>query len=150
MTRGADNILLGDFITSGAELRDLRDYISSKGGYVVMITTFGHGSFGKLSDIRIDSDYESKLREAGITDQDLRKYGIASEIGCLTISEAAKLNRMVNGRPKRVSSSVVERFSSLRQEHSTVPEMAKEFPKTEKGERIGLLPSVNNSPVMRR
>ena len=115
-----------------------------------MITTFGHGSFGKLSDIRIDSDYESKLREAGITDQDLRKYGIASEIGCLTISEAAKLNRMVNGRPKRTSSTVVERFSSLRQEHSTVPEMAKEFPKTEKVERIGLLPSVNNSPVMRR
>ena len=118
--------------------------------FCYFITTFGHGSFGKLSDIRIGSDYESKLREAGIIDQDLRTYGIASEIGCLTISEAAKLNRMVNGRPKRVSSSVVERFSSLRQEHSTVPEMAKEFPKTEKGERIGLLPSVNNSPVMRR
>ena len=118
--------------------------------FCYFITTFGHGSFGKLSDIRIGSDYESKLREAGIIDQDLRTYGIASEIGCLTISEAAKLNRMVNGRPKRTSSSVVERFSSLRQEHSTVPEMAKEFPETEKRERIGLLPSVNNSPVMRR
>ena len=141
MTRGADNILLDDFITSGAELRDLRDYISSKGGYVVMITTFGHGSFGKLSDIR---------REAGITDQDLRKYGIASEIGCLTISEAAKLNRMVNGRTKRASSSVIERFSSLRQEHSAVPAVADEVSGTEKREQIGMAPSANNRPVMRR
>ncbi len=150
VTRGADYILLDDFITSGAELRDLRDYISSKGGNVVMITTFGHGSFGKLSDIRIDSDYENKLREAGITDQDLRKYGIASEIGCLTISEAAKLNRMVNGRAKRPSSSVIERFSSLRQEHSAVPEMAEEFPETEKREQIGFVPPENNRPVLRR
>jgi hypothetical protein len=141
---------LDDFITSGAELRDLRDYISSKGGNVVMITTFGHGSFGKLSDIRIDNDYESKLREVGITDQDLRKYGIASEIGCLTISEAAKLNRMVNGRAKRASSSVVERFSSLRQEHTTVPALAEEVSKDERKEQIDLVPSANNRPVTRR
>ena len=137
VTRGADYILLDDFITSGAELRDLRDYISSKGGNVVMITTFGHGSFGKLSDIRIDSDYENKLRESGITDQDLRKYGIASEIGCLTISEAAKLNRMVNGRPKRASSSVVERFSSVRQEHSTVPKMEEEVSRNKDMRSVG-------------
>ncbi len=150
VTRGADYILLDDFITSGAELRDLRDYISSRGGNVVMITTFGHGSFGKLSDIRIDNDYESKLREVGITDQDLRKYGIASEIGCLTISEAAKLNRMVNGRAKRASSSVVERFSSLRQEHTTVPALAEEVSKDERKEQIDLVPSANNRPVTRR
>jgi hypothetical protein len=74
----------------------------------------------------------------------LRKYGIASEIGCLTISEAAKLNRMVNGRAKRPSSSVIERFSSLRQEHSAVPEMAEEFPETEKREQIGFVPPENN------
>ena len=150
VTRGADYILLDDFITSGAELRDLRDYISSRGGNVVMITTFGHGSFGKLSDIRIDNNYISKLREAGITDQDLRKYGIASEIGCLTISEAAKINRMVNGRAKRVSSTVIERFSCLRQEHSAVPEMAEEVSRDEKREQIGWVPSANNRLVMRR
>ena len=150
VTRGADYILLDDFITSGAELRDLRDYISSRGGNVVMITTFGHGSFGKLSDIRIDNDYISKLREAGITDQDLRKYGIASEIGCLTISEAAKLNRMVNGRPKRASSSVIERFSSLRQEHSAVPAVAEEVSGTAKREQTSLIPSANNRPAIRR
>ena len=100
VSRGKDYILLDDFITSGAELRDLRDYIQSKGGNVVMMTTFGHGSFGRLKDIRIDSEYKDRLRASGITDQDLRKYGIASEIGCLTIGEAAKLSRMVNARAK--------------------------------------------------
>ncbi len=34
VTKGASYIILDDFITSGAELRDMRDYISSKGGNV--------------------------------------------------------------------------------------------------------------------
>ena len=85
--QGMDYIILDDFITSGAELRDLRDYIQSRGGNVVLMTTFGHGSFGKLQDIRIDSKYIERLNASGITDQDLRKYGIASEIGCLTLGE---------------------------------------------------------------
>lgn len=95
-----DYIILDDFITSGAELRDLRDYIQSLGGNVVLMTTFGHGSFGKLQDIRIDSKYIERLNASGITDQDLRKYGIASEIGCLTLGEAARLSRLVNARAK--------------------------------------------------
>lgn len=148
--KGTDYILLDDFITSGAELRDLRDYISSKGGNVVMITTFGHGSFGKLKDIRIDNDYKNKLIQAGITDQDLRRYGIASEIGCLTISEAAKLSRMVNKKRERRATSVLERFSSLRQEQSAVPSMAKEFPKNEERRQVNLPPSVTQHSSMRR
>ena len=141
VTKGASYIILDDFITSGAELRDMRDYISSKGGNVVMITTFGHGSFGRLTDIRIDNDYKNKLKEAGITDQDLRKYGIASEIGCLTLSEAAKLNRVVNASAKRKTPRVIERFSAARQEQSTVQTLAKEFPKDEeRGQRIMPLP----------
>lgn len=98
--QGMDYIILDDFITSGAELRDLRDYIQSRGGNVVLMTTFGHGSFGKLQDIRIDSKYIERLNASGITDQDLRKYGIASEIGCLTLGEAARLSRLVNARAK--------------------------------------------------
>lgn len=98
--KGTDYIILDDFITSGAELRDLRDYIQSRGGSVVLMTTFGHGSFGKLQDIRIDSKYIERLNASGITDQDLRKYGIASEIGCLTLGEAARLSRLVNARAK--------------------------------------------------
>ena len=108
--QGTDYIILDDFITSGAELRDLRDYIQSRGGNVVLMTTFGHGSFGKLQDIRIDSKYIERLNASGITDQDLRKYGIASEIGCLTLGEAARLSRLVNARAKaaaaRCSASV--------------------------------------------
>ena len=98
--KGTDYIILDDFITSGAELRDLRDYIQSRGGNVVLMTTFGHGSFGKLQDIRIDSKYIERLNTSGITDLDLRKYGIASEIGCLTLGEAARLSRLVNARAK--------------------------------------------------
>lgn len=110
--KGTDYIILDDFITSGAELRDLRDYIQSQGGNVVLMTTFGHGSFGKLQDIRIDSKYIERLNASGITDQDLRKYGIASEIGCLTLGEAARLSRLVNARAKAAaarSSASVQR-----------------------------------------
>ena len=148
VTKGADYVILDDFITSGAELRDMRDYISSKGGNVVMITTFGHGSFGRLSDIRISNDYKSKLKEAGITDLDLRKYGIASEIGCLTLSEAAKLSRVVNASAKRRPSQVIERFSAARQEQSSVSTMAGEIPKTERRYTALIVPS--NNSFMRR
>lgn len=150
VTKGASYIILDDFITSGAELRDMRDYISSKGGNVVMITTFGHGSFGRLTDIRIDNDYKNKLKEAGITDQDLRKYGIASEIGCLTISEAAKLSRVVNANAKRRAPQVIERFSVARQEQSTVSAMAAEVPKTERRDTALIVPTISNNSFMRR
>ena len=110
VSKGVDYILLDDFITSGAELRDLRDYVNSQGGNVVAMTTFGHGSFGKLKDIQIDEVYKQKLGDAGVTDNDLRKYGIASEIGCLTLGEAAKLARLVNSRAKAKTSQVFGRM----------------------------------------
>ena len=113
VNRGIDYILLDDFITSGAELRDLRDYVNSQGGNVVAMTTFGHGSFGKLKDVRIDEAYKQKLGDAGVTDNDLRKYGIASEIGCLTLGEAAKLTRMVNSRAKGKTSRVYGRLQRI-------------------------------------
>ena len=113
VNRGVDYILLDDFITSGAELRDLRDYVNSQGGNVVAMTTFGHGSFGKLRDIRIDEAYKQKLGDAGVTDYDLRKYGIASGIGCLTLGEAAKLTRMVNSRAKAKTTQVFGRLQRI-------------------------------------
>lgn len=113
VNRGTDYILLDDFITSGAELRDLRDYVNSQGGNVVAMTTFGHGSFGNLKDVRIDEAYKQKLGDAGVTDNDLRKYGIASEIGCLTLGEAAKLTRMVNSRAKGKTSQVYGRLQRI-------------------------------------
>ena len=107
--KGKDYILLDDFITTGAELRDLRDYIS-----------------------------------------DLRRYGIASEIGCLTISEAAKLNRMVNRKRERQTTTVLERFSSLRQEQSSVPPMAKEIPENEGRRQVSLPHPVTQPLSIRR
>ena len=101
INQGTDYILLDDFITSGAELRDLRDYVESKGGHVVLISTLGHGSYSKLSDIRIDIKYKEKLLNLGITDKELQKYGIASKVDCLTLGEAAKLSRVVECQTKK-------------------------------------------------
>ena len=81
--KGVDYILVDDFITSGAELRDMRDYIQSKGGNVVMMTTFGHGSFGKLKDIRIDNSLIERLKASGITDQDLKNMELHQKSGVL-------------------------------------------------------------------
>ena len=127
--KGMDYILLDDFITSGAELRDMRDYIQSKGGNVVMMTTFGHGSFGKLRDIRISNDLIERLKASGITDQDLRKYGIASEIGCLTIGEAAKLSRMVNAKAKTTLAQLCARVQRAHHELPHLPAMEAEIPR---------------------
>ena len=123
-----DYILLDDFVTSGAELRDLRDYVSSQGGNVVAMTTFGHGSFGKLEDIRIDEAYRQKLQDAGVTDIDLRKYGIASEIGCLTLGEAAKLARMVVARAKGKASQVFARMQRISDSCGNAQALAGEVP----------------------
>ena len=127
VTKGVDYILLDDFITSGAELRDLRDFINSKGGNVVAMTTFGHGSYGKLNDIRIDDIHKQKLEEAGITDLDLRKYGIASEIGCLTIGEAAKLSRMVNVRAKTETSQLIARVQRSIEAESSISKVEEQI-----------------------
>lgn len=126
--KGIDYILLDDFITSGAELRDMRDYIQSKGGNVVMMTTFGHGSFGKLRDIRINNDLIERLQASGITDQDLRKYGIASEIGCLTIGEAAKLSRMVNAKAKTTLAQLCARVQRTHTEQLHLSAVEAEVP----------------------
>lgn len=136
VTKRVSYILLDDFITSGAELRDMRGYISSRGGNVVAKTTFGHGSFGKLRDIGIDNNYKEKLKQAGISDQDLRRYGIASAIGCLTISEAAKLERVVKSRRTDGIAQEYERLPSLRHELSAVQPMAKEVPRTEEHPKV--------------
>ena len=93
-----------------------------------MMTTFGHGSFGKLRDIRIDNDLIERLRASGITDQDLRKYGIASEIGCLTIGEAAKLSRMVNAKAKTTLAQLCARVQRTHQGQPHLPAMETEVP----------------------
>lgn len=126
VSKGTDYILVDDFITSGAELRDLKDYIESEGGSVVMMTTFGHGSYGKLNDIRIDNDYKERLQALGITDKELRKYGIAENIGCLTIGEAAKLSRVVNSRAKTTVAQLCARVQRTHQGEPSISEMERQ------------------------
>lgn len=126
VSKGKDYIILDDFITSGAELRDMKDYINSKGGNVVMMTTLGHGSFGKLRDIRIDDNYKVKLQQSGLTDNDLRKYGIASQIGCLTISEAAKLSKVLNAGRKRETAQIPDGLQLIHARARMLSEMERE------------------------
>lgn len=120
---GADYILLDDFITSGAEIRDLKDYVESKAGHVVLISTLGHGSYSKLSDIRIDTKYKDKLRFLGITDQVLRKYGIATSTNCLTLGEAAKLSRVVDTQAKKQLASNCSRVQHIDQREQNSEKM---------------------------
>lgn len=131
VTKGEKYILLDDFITSGAELRDFRDFVISKGGNVVMMTTLGHGSYGKLSQIGIDENYKQKLYESGLQDQDLQKYGIASSVGCLTLGEAAKLSRVVNAGRKEKTGTVSNGLQFLRQRNTTISEMENQFQECE-------------------
>ena len=151
VSKGVDYILLDDFITSGAELRDLRDYVNSQGGNVVAMTTFGHGSFGKLKDIQIDEVYKQKLGDAGVTDNDLRKYGIASEIGCLTLGEAAKLARLVNSRAKAKTSQVFGRMQRISDTCGDVQSVVEELSVDHAKEKlINKNNKDNNSAVQKR
>ena len=151
VSKGVDYILLDDFITSGAELRVLRDYVNSQGGNVVAMTTFGHGSFGKLKDIQIDEVYKQKLGDAGVTDNDLRKYGIASEIGCLTLGEAAKLARLVNSRAKAKTSQVFGRMQRISDTCGDVQSVVEELSVDNAKEKlINKNNKDNNSAVQKR
>ena len=151
VSKGVDYILLDDFIASGAELRDLRDYVNSQGGNVVAMTTFGHGSFGKLKDIQIDEVYKQKLGDAGVTDNDLRKYGIASEIGCLTLGEAAKLARLVNSRAKAKTSQVFGRMQRISDTCGDVQSVVEELSVDNAKEKlINKNNKDNNSAVQKR
>lgn len=127
INQGTDYILLDDFITSGAELRDLRDYVESKGGHVVLISTLGHGSYSKLSDIRIDIKYKEKLLNLGITDKELQKYGIASKVDCLTLGEAAKLSRVVECQTKNNLRQTAAEFNILTRENEIRKRWAEKF-----------------------
>lgn len=144
VSSGKDYVILDDFITSGAELRDMKDYINSHGGNVVMMTTLGHGSFGKLTDIGIDNIYTNRLIESGVTDDDLRKYGIASGIGCLTLSEAAKLSRVVNAGRKRETESVCNGIQFLLRYERDCKAMEREVQETRASETISASNNLNN------
>ena len=94
---GRNYVVVDDFITSGAEVRDLKDYIESHGGNVVCVTSFGHGSYGKLK-MNSTQEQHQQLRRYGMTDAELRRYGIASSIENLSYTEASKFMVLVKSR----------------------------------------------------
>ena len=94
---GRDYILVDDVYTSGATMRDLKDYIESKGGNVVFITTMAKGRMGTLRVVPTAAEKQA-LRDQGITDQQLRQYGITNSIENLTANEVANLRRLLADR----------------------------------------------------
>ena len=94
---GRNYVVVDDFITSGAEVRDLKDYIESHGGNVVCVTSFGHGSYGKLK-MNSTMEQHQQLRRYGLTDAELRRYGIASCIENLSYTEASKFLVLVKSK----------------------------------------------------
>lgn len=94
--KGGKYILLDDQVSSGATLRDMKDYIESQGGEVVQIV----GMTASMGGHRIapSEEHINRLNELGVTDKQLQDYGIAESIRHLTDGEAAKLVRLVNRR----------------------------------------------------
>ena len=107
---GRNYVLADDFVTSGAEVRDLKDYIESNGGNVVCVTSFGHGSYSNLV-MSSTAEQHWQLRQYGLTDKDLCKYGIASSIENLSFTEACKFYRLAKSR----SSDRIEEGSAVYQ-----------------------------------
>lgn len=96
VVKGGKYILVDDQVSSGATLRDMKDYIEANGGEVVQIMGMTASMGGHT--IAPTEAHLNKLNELGVTDEQLRQYGIAESTRHLTDGEAAKLIRLVNGR----------------------------------------------------
>lgn len=93
---GAEYILIDDTYTMGGTLRDLKDYIESKGGKVVEVTALAASRWG--TQLRPTEEQIRKLKEKGIEDEQLREIGIADDIAGLTRAEAQEILVLVNSR----------------------------------------------------
>ena len=109
--KGGKYILLDDQVSSGATLRDMKDYIESQGGEVVQIVGMTASMGGHK--IAPSEEHINRLQELGVTDKQLQDYGIAESIRHLTDGEAAKLARLVNRRGDRGTSQGQEGNGSL-------------------------------------
>jgi len=86
---GAEYIIVDDHVTMGSTLRDLKDYIESKGGKVVAVSTLTASAGG--TKLRPTDEQIKQLNEKGITNEQLRELGIADSIDGLTRREAAEI-----------------------------------------------------------
>ena len=86
---GAEYVIVDDHVTMGSTLRDLKDYIESKGGKVVAVSTLTASAGG--TKLRPTEEQIKKLNEKGITNEQLRELGIADSTDGLTRREAAEI-----------------------------------------------------------
>ncbi len=73
----------------GGTLRDLKDYIESKGGIVVAVSTLSASAGGTM--LRVTDEQIAALERLGVTNEQLQQLGIADNIYGLTQSEARQL-----------------------------------------------------------
>ena len=96
---GAEYILVDDHVTMGGTLRDLKDYIESKGGKVVAVTTLTASAGG--SKLQPTAEQIEQLKQKGITNEQLKELGIADDIAGLTKGEARELLVLADARADR-------------------------------------------------
>ena len=99
---GREYILVDDHVTMGGTLRDLKDYIESKGGKVVALSSLSASAGG--TNLRPTEEQIRELTEKGITNEQLKELGIADNIEGLTRSEARELLVLANSRGNRGTS----------------------------------------------
>ena len=93
---GREYIIIDDHVTMGGTLRDLKDYIESKGGKVVAVSTITASAGG--TKLVSDAEQINALQQAGITNEQLKNLGIADNIYGITKSEARELLVLSNKR----------------------------------------------------
>ncbi len=94
---GREYILLDDAWTMGGTLRDLKDYIESKGGKVVALTALSCSRYG--TSIRPTEEQIKELTHKGITNEQLKQLGIADGFAGLTTGEAEQI--LILAKPRR-------------------------------------------------
>lgn len=99
---GREYILVDDHITMGGTLRDLKDYIESKGGKVVAVSALSASAGG--TKLTPTEEQIKAIEEAGITNEQLKNLGIADNVYGITKSEAREILVLANGGGKSGSS----------------------------------------------
>ncbi len=87
-----------DQLTFGCTLRDLKDYIESKGGKVVAVTALLPSRYG--TSLRPTNEQINELTKKGITNEQLKQLGIADGFTGLTKREAEQL--LILAKPRGV------------------------------------------------
>lgn len=100
---GREYIIVDDHITMGCTVRDMKDYIESKGGKVVAVSTLTKSMGDAASLVPTEEDINS-LIELGVTNEQLKEFGITDDINNLTRGESRHLRVLSkSGRNRRGS-----------------------------------------------